>query len=67
MKNYKAEIEKELDKFCDEILNLISDKIIAACATPESKVFFYKMQGDYCRYISEYAQGAQYDKASEDA
>jgi hypothetical protein len=27
-------------------------------------VFFLKMQGDYERYISEYAVEAQYDEAS---
>jgi 14-3-3 protein epsilon len=47
LKNYKLEIEKELDQFCSDILNLIDNDIIVSCSTSESKVFFYKMKGDY--------------------
>jgi len=55
LKEYKKQIEKELNKFCDEILSLIDTKILISCSNSESKVFFLKMQGDYYRYISEYA------------
>ena len=55
LKDYKKKIEGELDKFCDDILKLIEDNILQTCNNAESKVFFLKMQGDYERYISEYA------------
>ena len=64
MKEYKKKIETELDKFCDDILKLIEQHILQTCNNAESKVFFLKMQGDYERYISEYAVDAQYDDAS---
>ena len=64
LKEYKKLIEKELNKFCDEILNLIENQILSTCSNSESKVFFLKMQGDYHRYISEYAVDSQYDNAS---
>ena len=52
---YKKKIESELDRFCNDILKLIEKDIQPACKNSESKVFFLKMQGDYYRYISEYA------------
>jgi 14-3-3 protein epsilon len=58
LKDYKKTIENELNGFCDDILKLIEDKILKTCSSSESKVFFNKMQGDYYRYISEYAQEA---------
>ncbi len=64
LKDYKKKIESELDKFCDDILKLIEQNILNSCNNAESKVFFLKMQGDYERYISEYAVDAQYDEAS---
>ena len=64
LKDYKKKIESELDKFCDDILKLIEQTILNSCNNAESKVFFLKMQGDYERYISEYAVDAQYDEAS---
>ena len=64
LKEYKKKIEGELDKFCDDILKLIEHNILQTCNNAESKVFFLKMQGDYERYISEYAVDAQYDEAS---
>ena len=67
IKAYKEEIEKELNTFCYDILKLIKDNIMDKCSTNEGKVFFLKMQGDYQRYISEYAQNDQHKQASEEA
>ena len=64
LKEYKSKIETELNNFCNDILSLIENKILNTCSNSESKVFFLKMQGDYQRYISEYAQNNQYDEAS---
>jgi 14-3-3 protein epsilon len=57
LRNYKKKIEEELNKFCDDILNLLDNNLVKNSANSESKVFFLKMKGDYHRYISEYAQG----------
>lgn len=53
----QKKIEEELNKFCDDILNLLDNNLVKNSANSESKVFFLKMKGDYHRYISEYAQG----------
>ena len=55
MRDYKKKIEGELDKFCDDLLNLLDANLIKNAANSEAKVFFLKMKGDYHRYISEYA------------
>ena len=67
LKSYKAKIGSELDKFCNEILNLIDTQLIPNASSAESQVFYFKMKGDYYRYISEYTSGADHDKAGDNA
>jgi 14-3-3 protein epsilon len=57
VKIYKAKIEEELKDKCQGILNLLTKDLIPKCPDEEAKVFYYKMEGDYHRYISEFAQG----------
>jgi len=57
LRDYKAEIENTLVTFCNDILDLISKNLIPGAKNNEAKVFFYKMKGDYHRYISEFAVG----------
>ncbi|CAO2602100.1 14-3-3 protein epsilon [Lemmus lemmus] len=35
--------------------------------TGESKVFYYKMKGDYCRYLAEFATGNDKKEAAENS
>jgi len=51
---YRLTVEKELDDICEKILKLLDDNLIPNSNTGESKVFYYKMKGDYYRYIAEY-------------
>jgi len=67
LRSYKKTIEDELNKFCNEVLSLITDKILGTCVNAESKVFFHKMKGDYYRYMSEYASGEAHSKVSQEA
>jgi len=60
-------LEDELNKFCNDILQLIDNSLIPAAATPEEKVFYFKMKGDYYRYISEYASGETHKQVSNKA
>ena len=53
---YRAKIETELNNFCNDILDLLDSHLIKRSTSPEAKVFYLKMKGDYYRYISEYAQ-----------
>lgn len=52
---YRAKIEAELSKICEDILSVLTDHLIASAQTGESKVFYYKMKGDYHRYLAEFA------------
>ncbi|CAK95044.1 unnamed protein product (macronuclear) [Paramecium tetraurelia] len=67
IRSYKKKIEEELNQYCHDILNLIDSHLIKTASTPEAKVFFHKMKGDYHRYISEYASGDQHKKAADGA
>ncbi|KAA6345065.1 MAG: putative 14-3-3 protein, partial [Streblomastix strix] len=57
IKAYREVIEKELTKICNEIFTLIDKNLIPSATSGESKVFFHKMKGDYCRYMAEYTSG----------
>eukprot|EP00922_Rhytidocystis_sp_ex-Travisia-forbesii_P006177 GHVS01008934.1.p1 GENE.GHVS01008934.1~~GHVS01008934.1.p1 ORF type:complete len:254 (+),score=41.46 GHVS01008934.1:481-1242(+) len=52
---YRRKVEDELNKICEDILKLLDDHLIKAATSSESKVFYYKMKGDYYRYISEFS------------
>ena len=52
---YKKRVEKELTDICNDVLHLLQDVLLKNHSiSPEEKVFYYKMQGDYLRYMSEY-------------
>jgi len=57
IKDYKAKIEAELVEICDDILGIIEENLIPNSTSEEAKVFYYKMKGDYHRYLSEFQQG----------
>eukprot|EP01099_Mayorella_cantabrigiensis_P000010 TRINITY_DN1006_c0_g1_i1.p1 TRINITY_DN1006_c0_g1~~TRINITY_DN1006_c0_g1_i1.p1 ORF type:complete len:248 (+),score=67.47 TRINITY_DN1006_c0_g1_i1:100-843(+) len=57
IKEYRAKIEGELSKICSDILGLLDEYLIPSSTSGESKVFYYKMKGDYYRYMAEYASG----------
>lgn len=66
---YRKTVEKELDDICQKILNLLDNSLIlkeSPCPTgkEESQVFYYKMKGDYHRYIAEYKTDAEKGEAS---
>ncbi len=67
LKGYKAKIEGELNRYCNDILNLIDTQLLAKASNPEAQVFYHKMKGYYYRYISEYTTGADHDKAGDNA
>merc|ERR1712039_139887 len=66
-KEYCKQVEKELDDICGGILVLLDKNLIPKAAAGESKVFYYKMKGDYYRYIAEYTTEEAKKKAAEDA
>merc|ERR1719149_105948 len=64
---YCKTVESELDKICEQILDLLTGSLIDAATTGESKVFYQKMKADYYRYQAEYKEGAAKTTASENA
>jgi 14-3-3 protein epsilon len=56
---YKKKIEGELYDQCIMIVKIVEDECMGKATTDETKAFFYKMMGDYYRYVAECAQGDQ--------
>ena len=44
------QVEKELKDICSDILGLLDKHLIPTASSGESRVFFYKMKGDYHRW-----------------
>lgn len=56
-KEYQEKIETELNRICQDVLDLLNVHLIPKATLPESKVFYLKMKGDYHRYQAEVATG----------
>ena len=67
MNEYKKQIEEELYKNCDEIINTIKTEVLTKASDDEPRAFFLKMIGDYCRYIAESAKDARLEKTKTEA
>ena len=51
---YREKIEKELEDACEEVLELIDNKLLKKVkGETEPKIFYLKMKGDYYRYLVE--------------
>jgi len=67
IKEYRSKVEKELTDICNDILGLLDDHLIKSASTGESKVFYYKMKGDYHRYLAEFATGNERKDAAQNS
>jgi len=67
IKEYRSKVETELGNICKDILNVLDEHLIPTASTGESKVFYYKMKGDYHRYLAEFATGNGRKEAAENA
>ncbi|XP_033627077.1 LOW QUALITY PROTEIN: 14-3-3 protein epsilon-like [Asterias rubens] len=67
MKEYREQIEKELSDVCSDVLNVIDKYLIPNASPGESQVFYYKMKGDYHRYLAEFAIGNARKEAAENS
>ena len=61
------QVEKELNDICNDILNVLDKHLIPCSDTGESKVFYYKMKGDYHRYLAEFATANERKEAAENS
>ncbi|KAM6953907.1 tyrosine 3-monooxygenase/tryptophan 5-monooxygenase activation protein, theta polypeptide a [Aplochiton taeniatus] len=57
VKEYREKVETELREICSDVLGLLNKYLIENAPNDESKVFYLKMKGDYCRYLAEVASG----------
>merc|ERR1711971_629884 len=67
IKAYRSQVEKELRDICGDILQVLDKHLIPCSDTGESKVFYYKMKGDYHRYLAEFATANDRKEAAENA
>jgi len=61
LNNYRLSVEKEIRELCNEVLHLIDEYSLPFCSSAEGKTFYFKMRGDYHRYLAEIS-GASEDK-----
>ena len=64
---YKAKIEKELARLCEDIIKSVNDHSLKKADSPESKTFYLKMIGDYYWYIAECVKGDKLAEVTEHA
>jgi 14-3-3 protein epsilon len=67
--SYREKVEKELERICHELLEVLEKHLLPEDKTAEGQVFYWKMAGDYWRYLAEFATAddrkAKAEKAKE--
>lgn len=61
---FHLQVETELQEICISILDLLDNHLIPSASTGESKVFYYKMKGDYHRYLAEFKTQEQREESA---
>jgi len=67
IKEYRQKIEAELAGICNDVLEVLNNHLLPAAQPGESKVFYYKMKGDYYRYMAEFESGDTKKKSTEES
>jgi len=67
IREYRARVDKELSDICQDILNVLDKHLIPTATSGESKVFYFKMKGDYHRYLAEFSTGNLRKEAAENS
>ncbi|KAG0709596.1 14-3-3 domain-containing protein [Suillus ampliporus] len=65
IRRQRARIEKELTDACKDIVKLLNDSLLATAKPGEETVFYYKLKGDYYRYLAEFAQQQERSRYSD--
>ncbi|XP_050236834.1 14-3-3-like protein GF14 iota isoform X2 [Mercurialis annua] len=65
IKGYCQTEEEELLKICNDILSVIDHHLLPSATTGESTVFYYKMKGDYYRYLAEFKSADERKEAAD--
>jgi 14-3-3 protein epsilon len=53
VRDYKRKVETEIVDACEDVLGLIEHTLMPRASTGESRVFWWKLKGDYHRYCAE--------------
>lgn len=53
----RVQVEKELETICQELLKVLETHLLPGDHSAEGQVFYWKMAGDYWRYLAEFASG----------
>jgi len=67
IKGYRTQVERELSDICKDVMEVLDKSLIPNAKDAESKVFYYKMKGDYHRYMAEFSTGDVRKAAAENA
>jgi len=67
VKAYREQVEKEMKEICGDVLEVIDKHLVPSSTTGESKIFYYKMKGDYHRYVAEFTTDTERKEAAENS
>ncbi|KAL3654295.1 Growth-regulating factor 12 [Castilleja foliolosa] len=67
IKGYCQKVEDELSKICFDIITVIDKHLIPSSGSAEATVFYYKMKGDYYRYLAEFKTDQERKEAAEES
>ncbi|XP_076958574.1 14-3-3-like protein D isoform X2 [Bidens hawaiensis] len=65
IKEYRQKVETQLSNICNDIMTVIDEHLIPSSSAGESTVFYYKMKGDYFRYLAEFKSGNDKKEAAD--
>nr|ANW11987.1 FT-1 [Haloxylon ammodendron] len=65
IREYRQKVELELTNICGDIMTVINEHLIPSATAGESTVFYYKMKGDYYRYLAEFKSGNERKEAAD--
>jgi 14-3-3 protein epsilon len=65
VKKYRSQVESEMKKICNEVVEVLDSNLIPEAKAAEAKVFFHKMKADYYRYLAEFLTGEERKTAAE--
>ncbi|CAN6483061.1 unnamed protein product [Victoria cruziana] len=65
IQEYRHKVESELSSICNDVMTVIDEHLIPSSPAGEATVFYYKMKGDYYRYLAEFKTGNERKEAAD--